>query len=268
MLGAGAQTEAKSSLFKGPLGTLEALPLGINGTVMTQTVIAAELCCGFSSPARELIPHSKGAPEDAPELLPDVLMSLQRLQKKASGQGFDLVVASAFRSFERQLVIWNAKAEGLRPVLDDANRVVDMAGLSELERVLAIMRFSALPGASRHHWGTDIDIYDRSALADGGRVQLLPSESAVGGVFYNFHSWLDRQLAGGDCEGFYRPYNEDRGGISPEPWHLSYAPLSSRYQASLTVDVLAEAIESAEICFKSTILNNLDLLFKRFIALP
>ena len=31
--------------------------------------------------------------------------------------------------------------------------------------------------------------------------------------------------------GFFRPYTTDRGGVAPEPWHLSYAPVAARAQA-------------------------------------
>ena len=197
-----------------------------------------------------------------------ILAPLQSLTQRAAQQGFELCVASGFRSFERQLAIWNAKAEGLRPVLDDQNKVVNLTTLDELQRVVAIMRYSALPGASRHHWGCDIDIYDRAALVEGTSVQLLPSESAEGGPFYKFHQWLNILLHRGDCEGFYRPYNVDRGGVAPEPWHFSYAPMAADYQSSLTLQVLFEVIDSADIGFKATILDNLPQLFQRFIALP
>ena len=226
--------------------------------------VAADKCCGLSESGMTKITLAQGGQTVHTQLLEP----LQGLTQRAAQQGFDLCVASGFRSFERQLIIWNAKAEGLRPVLDDQNNVVNLAALDTLQRVTAIMRYSALPGASRHHWGSDIDIYDRAALADGTSVQLLPSESAEDGPFYNFHQWLNTLLQRDDCEGFYRPYNVDRGGVAPEPWHFSYAPMASGYQSSLTLPVLFEAIDSADIGFKATILDNLPYLFQRFIALP
>jgi LAS superfamily LD-carboxypeptidase LdcB len=226
--------------------------------------VAADKCCGFT----ELGMTNSAAKLGGQTVCAQILAPLQSLTHRAAQQGFELCVASGFRSFERQLVIWNAKAEGLRPVLDDQNRVINLASLDELQRVVAIMRYSALPGASRHHWGSDIDIYDRAALIKGASVQLLPSESAVGGSFYKFHQWLEVLLQRGDCEGFYRPYNVDRGGVAPEPWHFSYAPMAVNYQSSLTLQVLFDAIDSADISLKATILDNLPYLFQRFIALP
>ncbi len=42
-----------------------------------------------------------------------------------------------------------------------------LASSAEAERVAAILVWSALPGASRHHWGTDCDVIDAAALPPG-----------------------------------------------------------------------------------------------------
>lgn len=236
----------------------------IVGRTMLDSSVSAKLCCGFVE--REMTKVSSALGAEA--VHPKILAPLQSLAQRAAQQGFELCVASGFRSFERQLAIWNAKAEGLRPVLDDFNQAVDLSALNDLQRVESIMRFSALPGASRHHWGCDIDIYDRAALTPEQSLQLLPSESEPNGPFYPFHQWLDSLLAAQDCEGFYRPYNIDRGGIATEPWHFSYAPVAANYQNSLTVSMLADVIDGCDIGFKATILDNLPQLFQRFIALP
>lgn len=236
----------------------------IVGKSVVDTSVSAKLCCGFVE--HEMVKVSQALGAEA--VHPIILAPLQSLAQRAAQQGFELGVVSGFRSFKRQLAIWNAKAEGLRPVLDDFNQPVDLSALNDLQCVEAIMRFSALPGASRHHWGCDIDIYDRAGLIAGQTVQLLPSESEPGGMFFPFHQWLDSLLAAQDCEGFYRPYDVDRGGIAIEPWHFSYAPVAVHYQNSLTVSMLAEIIDNSDIGFKAAILDNLPILFQRFIALP
>ena len=73
------------------------------------------------------------------------------LQQEARDDGFELAIASSFRSFDRQLAIWNAKVEGTRPVHDDRGVAVDLAALSPEEQLHAILRYSAMPGGSRHH---------------------------------------------------------------------------------------------------------------------
>jgi len=148
------------------------------------------------------------------------------LQVDAREAGFDLVIASSFRSFSRQLAIWNGKVSGQRPVFDDRGCRVTMAELQPEQQLHAILRFSAIPGTSRHHWGTDLDIYDAAALPADYVLQLSPAEVAPGGLFDPLHNWLDGRIAAGQSHGFFRPYGEDRGGVAPERWHLSYAPLA------------------------------------------
>jgi LAS superfamily LD-carboxypeptidase LdcB len=100
------------------------------------------------------------------------------------------------------------------------------------------MRYSALPGTSRHHWGTDLDIYDAAALGERQAVQLVPEEVAPGGVFDPLHCWLDERMAAGRSHGFFRPYGVDRGGVAPERWHLSYAPLALECDRQFSADLL------------------------------
>ena len=176
----------------------------------------------------------------------DTLCALRRLQEAARSRGFELQVASAYRSLERQRQIWNRKLSGERPVLDDEDREVDLAALPPWERIERVLRFSALPGASRHHWGTEIDVFDAAALAPGERVALNLAEVAPGGRFDALHCWLDERIATGQSFGFYRPYDRDRGGVSPERWHLSYAPDASEMAAAFTARGLVLAWDTLE----------------------
>ncbi len=183
----------------------------------------------------------------------------------AARAGFKLQVVSAWRSFDRQRQIWNEKAAGLRPILDDSGAIVARKTLTDEETMWAILRWSALPGASRHHWGTDIDVIDAASVPAGYRVQLTVEETVNGGVFAEFHRWLDDYLRRPDCH-FFRPYLSDTGGIAPEPWHLSYAPQAMLYQQMITVEQLREFIMSVDIALKSNILANLDEIVARFVA--
>jgi len=171
-------------------------------------------------------------------LLPEVAEAFSRLADDAADNGFDLRIASAWRSFDRQLHIWNAKASGERPIHDEQGRPLEPRDLSPERCIEAILRFSALPGASRHHWGTDVDVFDGAALPGDYRLSLSPQEVAPGGVFDPLHCWLDARIAAGRSYGFYRPYDRDRGGVAPERWHLSYAPLARLLLPRLTEDVL------------------------------
>ena len=162
------------------------------------------------------------------------------LQARANDAGFQLSVASSYRSYERQLSIFNGKWGGERPVLDDNDRVLVRQDYSAEEWLHFILRFSALPGTSRHHWGTDIDIFDPTRIPSGGSLQLTPSEYRIGGMFEDLTHWLDEMIAANNCEGFFRPYDRDRGGVSEEPWHLSYEPVASMVRPHLTTDTLRD----------------------------
>ncbi|HEX4933777.1 MAG TPA: M15 family metallopeptidase, partial [Gemmatimonadaceae bacterium] len=158
------------------------------------------------------------------------------------------------------------KATGELAVLDSDAQPLDIARLSPRELVFAILRWSALPGASRHHWGTDVDVYDAATTPDGYEVQLVPAEVERGGMHGALHEWLDERIATGTAFGFFRPYDRDRGGVAPERWHLSYAPLATELLAVLTPDVLRETVIGADLALKDAVLDQLDEVHARFVA--
>lgn len=191
----------------------------------------------------------------------ELVQPLKALQGAAAKDGFDVQVCSGFRDFSRQLTIWNTKATGKRKIYAaDGKTVLNPETLSEEELVRSILLWSALPGASRHHWGTDIDVYDKTAVPADYSVQLTPEESD--GVFGPLHRWLDQNM---DDFGFFRPYRENLGGVSPERWHLSYAPLSEKYLLAFHVEGLRSVLESSEIALKETVLSLLPEIFKRYV---
>jgi len=185
----------------------------------------------------------------------------------ASAAGFNLALASAFRSFERQCTIWNEKAVGLRPILADDGTILNVAELSPVEILFAILRWSALPGASRHHWGTDLDVYDRNASCDGYKVKLMLDETVGSGAFAGLHTWLDEYLARKDAD-FFRPYRRHLGGVAPEPWHLSYGPLAKEFQTSLDAYALRGLIEASDIALNALVLKHFEEIYERFVWVP
>jgi LAS superfamily LD-carboxypeptidase LdcB len=190
---------------------------------------------------------------------------LRALTQAALCQGIRLNVASGFRSFERQRLIWNDKATGRRPVLGDRGEPVDIEKLSDVQLMYAILRWSALPGASRHHWGTDLDVWDGAAVSADYRLQLTTDEYSEKGPFARLGRWL----ASGEVHdlGFSRPYTVDRGGIAPEPWHLTYRPLAMEYERQLTSDGLAAVIARSDVALANTVIDHIDDIFTRFVSL-
>lgn len=196
-----------------------------------------------------------------------VLQPLDSLVVAAAQAGFQLTIASAYRSFARQQRIWNEKATGLRPLFADDGSALEFSALSEEQKLYAILRWSALPGASRHHWGTDFDVYDASALAPNQQVQLTVAETAGEGVFAPMHRWLDGYLSRDDSE-FFRPYAKPTGGVAPEPWHLSFAPISAQMQQQLQLSNLHGTIMGAELELKELVVERLAEIYQRYIWVP
>ncbi|MBU2871277.1 M15 family metallopeptidase [Colwellia sp. E2M01] len=180
----------------------------------------------------------------------------------AKSDGITLVVASGFRGFERQLMIWNNKFSGKSPIKDIDGNTVDISSLTALEIIESILLYSALPGASRHHWGCDIDVFAPNLLADDYQLQLEPAEYNAQGPLAKLSTWLNTHA---HKFGFYFPYAVFQGGVAHEPWHLSYLPLAQQYQQAFDIQQLSLAIESSNILGKGTILDNLDAIAKRYI---
>ena len=120
----------------------------------------------------------------------EAMKAFQGLQQSAVKNGFNLQPASSFRDFERQQLIWNGKFNGERKVHDDAGNPLDLALLDDWQKAQAILRWSALPGGSRHHWGTEIDIFDPDLLPQGQSLQLEPWEYEKGGYFFELSEFI------------------------------------------------------------------------------
>lgn len=155
------------------------------------------------------------ADQDGLYLLDEVYDAFVEMHNAAKKDGIALVIISATRNFDSQKEIWERKWTGARLVegQDLAKTVPD-----PVERARVILRYSSMPGTSRHHWGTDIDI---------NSVENGYFESGVGSKVFE---WL---TANADDFGFrqtYTPKGEARPyGYEEEPWHWSYCPIAGRY---------------------------------------
>lgn len=193
-----------------------------------------------------------------------MLHDFLKLQQSAKNAGFDLQITSAFRDYDRQLKIWNAKARGERQLMDDEERPLEYSKLSPTEIVFAILRWSAIPGCSRHHWGSDIDVFD-GLTQKAENVKLVPSECELNGPAAALHDWLDQQMKENKSFGFFRPYALDKGGVSPERWHLSYYPVSRRIIDVYTFSIFKRNIEQSDVMFKEIILKHAEDIFQRYL---
>ncbi len=191
------------------------------------------------------------------------LADFKRLQQAAKSAGFNLQIASGFRSFDRQLLIWNSKFSGKRALLDKNERPLNPAKLPERQKLYAILHWSALPGTSRHHWGSDFDIFDPDRLPDKQRLQLSCAEYADGGYFQDLNDWLTENMA---AFGFYRPYHSFLGGVAVEPWHISYYPVAGKALEQLQLDIIYDLLSHKNILGKTIIFQQLPHIYRQFIC--
>ncbi len=142
----------------------------------------------------------------------EVFDAFTDMQKAAKEEGIHIRVVSGYRSFDRQKAIWERKFNNYK-----------RDGLSPKKAIEKIIEYSTIPGTSRHHWGTDIDITDANIKASGDL--LVPEKFEGEGPFVRLKEWMD---AYADIYGFHLVYTDHpkRKGFKYEPWHYSYAPIS------------------------------------------
>jgi len=170
-------------------------------------VLSEDQLLGLESP-----PGMVQDPESGHYALPEVMRSFWKLRDKAAQDGWHLVLVSGYRSFKHQMRIWNH--------YDSLYKKTDI--LDSKRRVRAVMSLVSVPGLSRHHWGTDLDISE--AGLRGQLVNVHPDTPARVVQFYN---WMEHNAP---QFGFCKVYLGKRGAIRDEPWHWSYFPYSSVYE--------------------------------------
>ena len=200
---------------------------------------------------------------DGHRLHRDVISPFLAMQDAAQKDGVDLQLVSSFRDFDRQTTIFNRKWTGQAQLLDIKGDELSYEALSDNEKLHAILTWSALPGGSRHHWGTDIDVYDRAAVHNwGGKFNLVESEYLTGGPCHKLSCWLADNM---EKFGFYRPFSVNTGGVAVEPWHLSFENTARVFENARNLDVFTKAIEQSGIEGKTCILPQLPTLYNRYV---
>lgn len=171
------------------------------------------------------------------------------LKSKAKEKKITLEIISGFRSYERQVQIWNRKiTKGLEEKKDPEILINE------------VLRWSALPGTSRHHWGTDIDVFDSSKM-EKKEVKLEPFEYEKNGPFEALTDFLNLELS---HFGFYRPYDKDRGGVACELWHLSFEEEARAHMEQFTLELYRLNIEVSELLLKDELLTMSEDLYQRY----
>lgn len=193
----------------------------------------------------------------------DTVSPFAALCAAAISDGIAIKVVSSFRSFSRQAQIWQAKFNGTKPVFDLSGNVININQLDGMAKLDAILLYSALPGASRHHWGTDVDVYDAAAVTPDYVPQLLPEEYGPQGPFNRLALWLTENA---QRFGFFLPYQHYQGGVAAEPWHLSFQPVAEQLQTHQTPAMLKHCLLQHPIAGQNLVLDNLEQIFNRYIS--
>lgn len=165
----------------------------------------------------------------------EALAAFLKMKNAAEIDGISFTIISGTRNFEHQKKIWsykwNTKYKDLPP----------------LKRTVKILKYSAMPSTSRHHWGTDIDLNS-----------LNNSYFSSGKGKKEYH-WLVKNAL---KFGFYQVYTSkenERTGYNEEKWHWSYIPLSSIYLKYYNTHISCNDIlnfEGAEFAKEVEIIKN------------
>ena len=171
---------------------------------------------------------------DSIKLEKNTFIAMEKMRKAALLDGIKIKVVSGFRDFERQKQIWNRKFK----------KFTTENNLSDLDAIKEIIRFSTIPGTSRHHWGTEIDVIDEDFKNE--KNLLISKKYEEGGIFEKLKKWMDNNS---QKFGFYLTYdnNINRKGFEYEPWHYSYLPESKRYLKSFLKIDIVEIISKVDI---------------------
>ena len=171
---------------------------------------------------------------DSIKLEKNTFIAMEKMRKAALLDGVKIKVVSGFRDFERQKQIWNRKFK----------KFTTENNLSDLDAIKEIIRFSTIPGTSRHHWGTEIDVIDEDFKNE--KNLLISKKYEEGGIFEKLKKWMDNNS---QKFGFYLTYdnNINRKGFEYEPWHYSYLPESKRYLKSFLKIDIVEIISKVDI---------------------
>jgi len=151
-----------------------------------------------------------------------------KMYEAAKADGIHLIIKSATRNFDYQKGIWERKWTGQTKLSsgEDASK----AYIAATDRATNILKYSSMPGTSRHHWGTDIDLnnFNNAWFEKGEGLKLF--------------TWLEAHAS---TYGFCRPYtakdNARPDGYNEEKWHWSYMPVSQK------LTDLAEAVMEDEM---------------------
>lgn len=184
---------------------------------------------------------SKYRDETVRYLRRDVMIKFAEMADAAAEEGVRLIIRSATRNFDSQKQIWENKWKG-HTILEDGSKASDIK--DELVRAKKILLYSSMPGTSRHHWGTDVDInaFENSWFSSGEGARL--------------YKWMESNASKyGFCQ-VYGPIGTQRNnGYEEEKWHWSYLPIAQQLQEEVAKTMKNEMVVGFEGSQKARVID-------------
>jgi LAS superfamily LD-carboxypeptidase LdcB len=170
--------------------------------------------------------------------------AFERMHAAAAAAGVKLTIISATRTFGDQKGIWENKWNGQTLV---GGKNLSTAAPDPVERAKTILRYSSMPGSSRHHWGTDMDLNSlENSYFDAGKGKAE-------------YEWLHAHAAEfGYCQPYTLIGPERPHGYQEERWHWSYMPIASRFLEAYRSQVNVNDITGFKGSETATALNIID----------
>jgi zinc D-Ala-D-Ala carboxypeptidase len=144
----------------------------------------------------------------------DAMEAFAKMADDAAKSGIKLIIKSSTRNFNSQKTIWENKWNGVT-TLEDKTKATAIK--DPKERALKILLYSSMPGTSRHHWGTDIDInnFTNAWFTKGEGAKL--------------YAWmLNNASKYGYCQVYSEKGKLRKTGYNEEKWHWSYMPIAEK----------------------------------------
>ncbi len=131
-----------------------------------------------------------------------------QMHASAKKDGITLVILSASRSFRHQKMIWEKKWKRIKK-----ERKIPPSQTVVMTKTL--LRYSAMPTTSRHHWGTEVDL------------NALYNEYFTKGQGKSVYLWLQKNATRfGFCQVYTKKGSKRMHGYEEERWHWSYLPVA------------------------------------------
>lgn len=179
----------------------------------------------------------------------DVLAAFVEMYEAAKKDGVHLIIKSATRNFANQKTIWENKWNGNTILEGNINAATDIK--DPAKRAIKILEYSSMPGSSRHHWGTDLDIND------------FTNEWFSQGEGLKIYAWMTTHAGSfGFCQPYSKIGSDRNNGYYEEKWHWTYMPVSMILTTFATQNLKNEMIsgfKGAETAIEIDIVNNFVL---------